>query len=82
MASMYGKMKAAELLAEVFSLKAVNKAVAKANQRRIASQHGELLSVVESVVASKMERQSAVVNIVLAEVETLKLDPMDEDAGA
>ena len=82
MASMFGKMKAAELLAEVFSLKAVNKAVSKANQRRIASQHGELLSVVESVVASKMERAAAVTNIVLAEVETLKLDPMDEDAGA
>ena len=82
MASMFGKMKAAELLSEVFSLTAVNKAVKKANQKRIASQHGELLSVVESVVASKMERASAVTNIVLAEVELLKLDPMDEDAGA
>lgn len=82
MASMFGKMKAAELLAEVFSLTAVNKAVKKANQKRISSQHGELLSVVESVVAAKVERQSAIVNIVMAEVETLKLDPMDEDAGA
>lgn len=82
MASMFGKMKAAELLTEIFSLKAVNKAVNKANQRRIASQHGELLSVVESAIASKMERAAAVTNIVLAEVELLKLDPMDEDAGA
>ena len=82
MASMYGKMKAAELLSEVFSLKAVNRAVAKANQKRIQSAYADHLAVVESIVASATDRKVAIVHVVSKEVETLKLDPMDEDAGA
>ena len=77
---MYGKMKAAELLSEVFSLTAVSKAVKKANQKRIQSAYADHLAVVESVVAAKAERAAAVTAVVLAEVETLKLDPMDGES--
>lgn len=80
MVSMYGKMKASELLAEVFSLTAVNKAVKKANQKRIQSAYADHLAVVESIVATKAERAAAVTMLVTAEVETLKLDPMDGES--
>ena len=80
MASMSGKMKASELLAEVFSLKAVHKAVAKANQKRIQSAYADHLAVVESIVATASDRKVAIVNVVMGEVETLKLDPMDGES--